>query len=34
MIEDLFWIQLLVNEKLLTVEEQAVLIEMYMNGDL
>lgn len=34
MIEDLFWIQLLVNEKLLTEEEQAVLIEMYMNGDL
>ena len=34
MIEDLFWIKLLVNEKLLTEEEQAVLIEMYMNGDL
>lgn len=34
MIEDLFWIQLLVNERLLTEEEQAVLIEMYMNGDL
>lgn len=33
MIEDLYWIQLLVNEKLLTEEEQAVLIEMYMNGD-
>lgn len=32
--EDLYWIQLLVNEKLLTEEEQAVLIEMYMNGDL
>lgn len=34
MIEDLYWIQLLANEKLLTEEEQAVLIEMYMNGDL
>lgn len=34
MIEDLYWIQLLANEKLLTEEEQAVLIEIYMNGDL
>lgn len=34
MIEDLYWIQLLTNEKLLTEEEQAILIEMYMDGDL